>query len=122
MSSTFLPRFANSSPGYLRCAYHNVAVQNNGGTCAGASDNQADCGRAIDDSYESGTTANEWIVTGGGVGIWLKIEFARKYLINTIRVMQRPAQDEQSKGLKLTFVDGSEAFVSNLNVYHIHVL
>ena len=97
---------------YLRCAYFNVAGGANGGKCVGASGNYAACHRAIDGSSASGTTDNGWAHAGAGVGSWIKIEFARQYLINTIRVMQRPTAVEQSRGLKLTFMNGSEAFVS----------
>ena len=57
-------------------------------------------------------TTSEWS-GDGGVGQWLKIKFAREYLINTIRVMQKSTATDQIKGLRLEFSDGSEAFVSN---------
>ena len=52
-------------------------------------------------------------MAGAGVGSWIQIQFVRKYVINTIRVMQRASVVEQSKGLNLTFMDGSQAYVSS---------
>lgn len=114
--------FQCCSSEYLGCAYINTALVTNGGQCVGASHSQPTCGRAIDGLAGGGTTDNEWIHVAGGVGIWVKIQFARPYLINSIRVKQRPKVVEQSKGLKLTFMDGSEAYVSNASVYYIYVL
>ena len=99
-----------------------MAGSSNGGKCVGASGNYAICNRAIDGSSASGTIAKEWFHDGGGVGSWIKIQFARQYIINTIRVMQRASAVEQSRGLKLTFMNGSEAFVSNVYEYHVYVL
>lgn len=50
------------------------------------------------------------------MGQWIKIEFIREYLINTIRVMQKSEASDQTKSLRLEFSDGSEEFVSNKNV------
>lgn len=99
-----------------------MAGSSNGGKCVEASGNKNTCNRAIDGLSASGTTANEWFHDGAGKGSWIKIQFPRQYLINTIRVMQRPSAVEQSRGLKLTFMNGSEAFVSNFYEYHGYVL
>ena len=88
----------------------------------GASDKLSMCNRTIDGSAVGGTINYEWYPTGGGVGLWVKIQFARPYLINTIRVKQRSSAAEQNKGLKLTFMDSSEAYVSNSSVYYIYLL
>ena len=103
------------SSAYLSCAYINVASSANGGKCVNASGSPETCQRAIDGSHSNATVSNEWYYTGAGVGSWIKIQFARKYIINTIRLKQRPHIVEQSKGLKLSFMDGSEAYVSGSN-------
>ena len=78
----------------------------------GASYDQASCGNVID-----GGTVNKW-EGNSGVGQWVQIKFAREYLINTIRVMQLDSSTDRSKGLRLEFSDGSEAYVSNSSVYY----
>ena len=84
----------------------------NGGKCVGASENSHSCSKVIDGQAVAGNSSYEWNAAETGVGSWVKIQFARKYLINTIRVMQRASAVEQNKGLRLEFSDGSEAFVS----------
>ena len=97
-------------PDYLRCSHNNVAGAYSGGECVNASYNQASCGFVTDTG-----TSTQW-EGDGGVGQWIKIKFIREYLINTIRVMQKAEVSDQSKGLRLEFSDGSEAFVSNASV------
>ena len=92
-----------------------MAYNNNGAQCVDASDSLATCGLALDRS-----AATEWTYSGAGVGMWLKIQFDRQYLINTLRVKQRANAIEQNKGLKLTFMDGSEAFVSNSSLHFMY--
>ena len=94
-------------PDFLRCSHENVAEAFLGGQCIGASSNQGSCELVVD-----GGTSNQW-ESNGGVGQWIKINFIRDYLINTIRVMQKAEASDQIKGLRLEFSDGSEAFVSN---------
>ena len=84
-----------------------------GGQCVDASASSSSCGRVIDGNAEAGTTSSEWAYSGAGVGSWVQINFTRKFVINTIRVKQRANAAEQNKGLKLTFMDGSEEYVSN---------
>ena len=95
---------------YLRCSLGNVARASMGAECIDASYNQGGCGLVIDAG-----TLNQW-EGNGGVGQWIKIKFIREYLINTIRVMQKAEASDQTKGLRLEFSDGSEAFVSNASV------
>lgn len=94
-----------------------MAYSNNGAQCVDASDNLANCGLAID-----GDAATEWTYSGAGEGMWLKIQFDRQYLINTLRIKQKANANEQNKGLKLTFMDGSEAFVSNSSFTYCNVV
>lgn len=96
-------------PDYLRCSHENIANAVSGGQCTDASYNQGSCELVVDSSTE-----NQW-EGNGGVGQWIKIEFIREYLINTIRVMQKSEASDQTKSLRLEFSDGSEAFVSNKN-------
>lgn len=49
--------------------------------------------------------------------MWVQINFTRKFVINTIRVKQRPYAGAQNKGLKLTFMDGSDEYVSNTEYF-----
>lgn len=84
-----------------------------GGHCIDASFNSAACGVVIDKD-----TDNQW-EGDGGVGQWVKIQFSREYLINTIRVMQKSSATDQIKGLRLEFSDGSEEFVSDSSVYFL---
>ena len=105
--------FCNFSLEHLRCAYSNVALASYGGQCVDASASSSSCGLVIDGNAEAGTTSSEWAYSGAGVGSWVQINFTRKFVINTIRVKQRGYAAEQNKGLKLTFMDGSEEYVSN---------
>ena len=108
----------NFSLDHLRCAYINVALASFGGQCVGASLNDNFCRRVIDGNAEAGTNSYEWWHDGNGVvGSWVQINFTRKFVINTIRVKQRPYAAEQSKGLKLTFMDGSEEYVSDTEYF-----
>ena len=110
--TNLLPTLCTLSSAYLSCAYVNVASTVNGGRCVNASGSPETCQRALNGSDESLSISNEWYYTGAGVGSWIKIEFAQKYIINTIRVKQRAHIVQQSKGLKLSFMDGSNAYVS----------
>ena len=91
---------------YLRCTHINIAATSNGGQCTEASHDQGTCGLVID-----GGTANGW-ASNGGIGQWIKIQFVRAYLLNTIRVMQRVELTDLAKSLRLEFSDSSEAYVS----------
>ena len=87
-------------------------MASNGGQCVAASASSSSCGLVIDGNAEAGSSS-EWTYSGAGVGSWIQINFTRKFVINTIRVKQRANAAEQNKGLKLTFMDGSEEYVSN---------
>lgn len=75
------------------------------------------CSRVIDGNAEAGSDSYEWWHGNGGVGSWVQINFTRKFVINTIRVKQRPYAAQQNKGLKLTFMDGSDEYVSNTEYF-----
>ena len=75
------------------------------------------CSRVIDGNAEAGSDGYEWWHGNGGVGSWVQINFTRKFVINTIRVKQRPYAAQQNKGLKLTFMDGSDEYVSNTGYF-----
>ena len=51
------------------------------------------------------------------MGLWVQINFTRKFVINTIRVKQKSYAGAQNKGLKLTFMDGSDEYVSNTEYF-----
>ena len=97
----------------LRCTHINIAAANNGGKCAAASHDLAKCGQSIDGDIVNGWTSN------GGVGQWIKVQFVRAYLLNTIRVMQRVELTDLAKSLRLEFSDSSEAYVSRSGEDHV---
>ncbi|XP_048576191.1 uncharacterized protein LOC5508455 [Nematostella vectensis] len=98
-------------PDQLRCTNLNVAATANGGSCVEATTPSPDCNLTIDGRAESGNNVYEWWATGG-LGHFIKIQFAREFTIDTLRIMQRASAVEQNQKLLLEFSDGSSTKVS----------
>ena len=88
---------------FLSSTHINVAATKHGAICI---TNNGACLYAIDESV-----ATEWSAIGG-VGNYIKITFARTFVVNTLRLMQRGNTKEQNKKIQLDFSGGESTSVS----------
>ena len=93
---------------FIQCTFLNFALQENGGkSLAIANGNENPCPRLNDGNVEDDPSDNDH--NSNSV---VKIEFARLYLIDTIRIAESESGADSEK-LLITFSDGSFIWVSD---------
>lgn len=91
-----------------------------GATVTASSDNPADgqtAAKAVDgvvSGYPDAPTA-EWATRGGGVGSWLRLDWAAPVTLGEVDLADRPNPDDRVTGGTLTFSDGSTVDVPALD-------
>ena len=94
---------------FVQCTFLNVALQDNGGkSSAVIGGNEIPCPRLNDGNVEDDVSDNDF-----NSNAVVKIDFARPYLIDTVRITESGNAAESEK-IRIFFSDGSNVWVSSI--------